>query len=53
MQQYCGIFADFNPHPREGGDLLDQATIIDPATISIHTPAKGVTTSGERFAPGW
>ena len=33
----------FNPHPREGGDLVPTAFGGTMEVISIHTPAKGVT----------
>ena len=36
------IVADFNPHPRVGGDTLIQK-IREAKEISIHTPAWGVT----------
>ena len=36
------LFANFNPHPREGGDPADIVAKYG-IIISIHTPAKGVT----------
>ena len=36
----------FNPHSREGSDLLRFAIRFPSASISIHTPAKGVTQQG-------
>ena len=42
----------FNPHSREGSDLLinDRIPYTD---ISIHTPAKGVTTSRSQIISGF
>ena len=36
---------DFNPHPRKGRDVLTHAISLGLAGISIHTPARGVTTA--------
>ena len=37
---------DFNPHPREGGDVKAFIVSQSAFNISIHTPAKGVTDAG-------
>ena len=42
-------FPNFNPHSRTGSDLLPESR-RGPASISIHTPAQGVTSSFWSFA---
>ncbi len=37
-----GAVRDFDPHPREGGDLF-RSILRAVLFISIHTPARGVT----------
>ena len=38
-----GWFTDFNPHSREGSDASPNIIDTSAASISIHTPARGVT----------
>ena len=40
---------DFNPHSREGSDIFRLCDTYGTISISIHTPAKGVTLCGELY----
>ena len=47
MFMQTSIGGNFNPHSREGSDIVKPSFVEREHSISIHTPAKGVTTIGE------